>query len=429
MMTLDVFARRPAGGAEASEGVGVVAEAGTEGRNRSTRRERRGRRPHLKPFSLLVKPVSANCNLRCKYCFYRRVGRMYRGRRRMSSKVLDAMVKQLVGLGFSPAAFSWQGGEPTLAGLDFYRQAVACQARFGSPGQVISNSLQTNGLLIDEEWGEFFAQYRFLIGLSLDGPQELHDAYRKRGDGRGSFSDALRAVAVLRRHKVEFNLLSVLTPLTVGRARELYHFFVEGGLNYLQFIPCVERGPQGGAAPFTVDADGYGRFLCDLFDVWLADGRRASIRLFDAILERLVTGESPLCVLGRRCDHYLVVEHSGDVYPCDFFVVRRWHLGNLLKTPLAKLFGGEKHEQFASMKTQLAPRCRDCEWVEMCWGGCPKDRQFVGDPRRVPTYLCPAYQMLFAHAGGEFRRLAAELAGRVGGPPAKGVKETSPPAQ
>lgn len=370
-----------------------------------------------KPFSLLVKPVSANCNLRCGYCFYRRVGRMYPGRRRMSPRVLEAMVRQLVGLGFSPAAFSWQGGEPTLAGLDFYRRAVSLQARWGSPGQIIANSLQTNGLLIDEEWASFLAEYRFLVGLSIDGPRELHDAYRRSGRGGGSFAQAMRAAEVLRRHRVEFNILSVVTPLTVGKARELYRFFVGEGFYYLQFIPCVERAPEGGPAPFTVSPEDYGRFLCELFDTWLADGRRASVRLFDAVVERLVTGRSPFCILGPRCDHYLVVEHSGDVYPCDFFVVRRWRLGNLLREPLGRLFGGEKHTQFASMKAQLAPRCRDCEWVEMCWGGCLKDRQFVGDPRRVPTYLCPAYRRFFEHAGEELRRLAAEFVQRTGSNP------------
>ena len=228
---------------------------------------------------------------------------------------------------------------------------------------------------------------------------------------------------------MEFNILAVLTPLTTAKAGELYRFFVEEGLYYLQFIPCVERGPEGGAAPFTVDAEAYGRFLCDLFDAWQSDGRRASVRLFDAILERLVTGESPLCIVGRRCDHYLVVEHSGDVYPCDFFVVRRWHLGNLLKTPLERLFGGDKHRRFASIKAQLAPQCRECEWVDMCWGGCLKDRQFVGDPRRVPTYLCPAYKMFFAHAHDDLRRLAADLAGQGVGRPAKDVGSACSPAQ
>ncbi len=367
------------------------------------------RAAELKPFSLLVKPVSSNCNLRCEYCFYRRVGRMYRGRRRMDARVLEAMVGQLLRPGFSPAAFSWQGGEPTLAGLDFFRQVVATQSRLGSPGQVVANSLQTNGLLIDDEWGEFLAQYRFLVGLSLDGPKELHDPYRKRGSGRGSFDDAMRAVAVLRRHGVDFNILSVLTPLTVGKAEELYRFFVGEGLRFLQFIPCVERDPAGGAASFTVDAEAYGHFLCELFDVWLADGRRVSIRLFDAILERLVTGTSPLCILGERCDSYLVVEHSGDVYPCDFFVTRRWHLGNVLKDDLTDVFLSGKRSAFASMKAMLAPQCRECKWRELCLGGCLKDRQFVGDPKRVASYLCPAYKRFFSHAADQFRTMAAEL--------------------
>jgi uncharacterized protein len=329
----------------------------------------------------------------------------------MERDVLEAMVRQLVGLGFSPTAFCWQGGEPTLAGLEFYRQAVALQARFGSPGQVVANSLQTNGVLIDDAWAEFLAEYRFLVGLSLDGPRELHDAYRKRG-GEGSFAEVMRAAEVLRRHQVEFNILSVVTPLTSPRAGELYRFFVGEGFTYLQFIPCVERTPEGRPAPYTVGAEEYGRFLSDLFDAWLADGRRASVRLFDALLEQLITGESPLCVLGGRCDHYLVVEHSGDVYPCDFFVTRRWHLGNLLRTPLTHLYGSEKHTEFARMRGPLAPGCLSCEWSQVCSGGCLKDRQFVGDPKRVASYLCPAHKEFFRHAMDEFRTLAPLLAAR-----------------
>jgi uncharacterized protein len=365
-----------------------------------------------KPFSLLVKPVSANCNLRCEYCFYRRVGGMYPGRRRMGTNVLEAMVKQLLGLRFSPTAFSWQGGEPTLAGLEFYRQAVALQSRFGFSGQVVANSLQTNGVLIDDAWAEFLAEYRFLVGLSLDGPQDLHDAYRKRG-GEGTFVEVMRAAEVLRRHEVEFNILSLVTPMGAARGAELYRFFVGEGFTYLQFIPCVERTPDGRLAPYTVGAEEYGRFLSDLFDAWLADGRRASIRLFDALLERLITGESPLCVLGRRCDHYLVVEHSGDVYPCDFFVTRHWQLGNLLQTPLARLYGSEKHAEFAGLKGLLAPECQSCEWKAVCWGGCLKERQIVGDPRRVASYLCPGFRQFFGHAMGGLRRLAKELAPQV----------------
>ena len=203
------------------KGLQPLGDSGRFGEGAAVAANVEAERSGANPFSLLVKPVSANCNLRCDYCFYRRVGRMYRGRRRMPTRVLETMVRQLVGLGFSPAAFSWQGGEPTLAGLDFFRQVVAGQARFGSAGQVVSNSLQTNGLLIDDEWAEFLSEYRFLVGLSLDGPQELHDTYRKRGGGRGSFTEAVCAVDVLRRHQVEFNVLSVLTPLTTGKAGEL----------------------------------------------------------------------------------------------------------------------------------------------------------------------------------------------------------------
>jgi len=332
----------------------------------------------------------------------------------MSTRVLEAMVRQLLELGFSPAMFSWQGGEPTLAGLDFYRQVVSAQSRFGRPGQVVGNSFQTNGLLLDDEWGEFLARYRFFVGLSLDGPRGIHDAYRTGADGSGSFKETFRAISVLRRHGVEFNILSVLTPETTGKAKELYEFFAGEGLTYLQFIPSVERQPGGENPPFNVTPEGYGRFLCDLFDLWQADGHRVSIRHFDAILERLISGVSPLCIFGKRCDSYVVVESNGDVYPCDFFVYHRWRLGNLGKTHLAELSISEKRREFASMKSRLAERCGDCEWVEWCQGGCMKDRLFAGDPNRTPTYLCDAYRRFFAHAAEDFRRLAREIAEKQG---------------
>ena len=362
----------------------------------------------IKPFSLLFKPVSADCNLACPYCFYRRVEKIYPGRNLMSDEVLGAVIKQYLGLGLPQSIFSWQGGEPTLAGLDFYQKVVNLQMKYGRGGQVVGNALQTNAILIDDDWARFLAKYKFLVGVSLDGPKEIHDKFRRREGGQRTFDRVMAGISALRRQGVAFNILTLVTSANEKRAREVYLFLRENGFNFLQFIPCVEEDPSGsGLAPFSVTPEGYGDFLCELFDEWLKDGYPGvSIRLFDSLLEYYIFDRMPLCVLGPSCDGYVLIEASGDVYPCDFFVEKKWRLGNILEEDLLTIFGSPRHRGFSKMKTLLAVECEGCQWRRMCYGGCLKDRERCGESLKVPSPLCPAYQKFFQHTQDYFKSAA-----------------------
>ena len=361
-------------------------------------------------FQLLIKPVSADCNQECRYCFYRRVGALYPSEtpHRMSGETLEAMIRRYLGLRLPESVFCWQGGEPTLAGLDFYRQAVRLMQRHGRDGQPVGNALQTNGLLLDEDWCRFLAEYRFLVGLSLDGPKEIHDAYR--GINGSSYDQVLRAMAQLRSHQVEFNVLSVVTDLAARSAKLIYRHFREMGIAHMQFIPCIEVDSGRRPAEFSVSPEAYGDFLCELFDEWMAEETgRVSERLFDALLAREIHGRSGLCLLDGGCGNYFVVEYNGDAYPCDFFVAEEWRLGNVRKTSFEKLRERSRAREFRSARRDLPEACSACPWQTLCTGGCLKDRQRAGERMDVPTYFCKAYQRLFSHTADPIRRRAAEI--------------------
>lgn len=352
------------------------------------------------PRSLLIKPVSGDCNLQCAYCFYRdRPSDPYAGQlhRRMSDVVLEALVAQGMRLDRRAAAFAWQGGEPTLAGVGFYRRVVALEQQYGSAGQAVSNALQTNGLLIDAEWADLLAEYQFLVGISLDGPAACHDAYRRLADGQGSHARALAALRRLQERGVAVNVLSVVNDVTAGHAVEIYDYLLGLGVCYMQFIPCVEVEPATGAlAPFTVSAEEYGDFLCALFDRWYNGGQpEASVREFESVLARYLGQEPAECSRQERCGSYLVVEYNGDVYPCDFAVRPETRLGNLLETPLEALFASSAVRAFADAKAQLRPECAVCAWLPFCRQGCPRLVGVAGQPR---SHLCRAWQRFHAHS-------------------------------
>jgi len=356
--------------------------------------------------SVLVKPVSADCNLDCKYCFYSSKSVLYpeTRRHRMSDRVLRELTAQLMALSPERASFCWQGGEPTLAGLDFYRKAVKYQSLFGIPEQTVGNSLQTNGTLIDEEWARFLARYNFLVGVSLDGPQELHDHYRKDQAGKGSYNSVLKSVNCLRQYKVDFNILVLLNNRNIENPRELYHFLLKQDFRFLQFIPCIERDlEKGGPAEYSITPEQYGQFLCTVFDEWTREEiPQVYIRDFDDILIAYVTGESPSCIYSRECGRYLVVEYNGDVYPCDFYVDPRWLLGNLTEQPLEEMIVGEKLAEFRSRKAEMAHECRDCSWLRYCNGGCPKHWTVLGLDH---NYFCSSYRTFFKHSHQKFLEL------------------------
>ncbi len=347
----------------------------------------------LEPFQLLIKPVSGRCNQNCSYCFYRDVpDRIYGNGATptMSEDLLSTVLKSYLSLGFESNIFTWQGGEPTLAGLGFYEKVVDMQQSYGQSGQVVGNALQTNGSLIDESWAEFLSRNKFLVGLSIDGPEALHDAAR----GGGTWSQAMHAAELLREHNVALNTLTVVHRGNADHAHEVYSFLRMNGFTNLQFIPAVDRRKDGnGLLEHSVASEQYGDFLCTLFDMWKnrSDVGRVVVRLFEAVIENALDWRTgSLCSLSSSCGRYLVVEHNGDVFPCDFFVDRAQRLGNINEESWRVLL--ERRHSFEQMKTDYSTNCLSCEWLGLCHGGCPKDRI---DGKR--TQLCESYHQFFSH--------------------------------
>ncbi|MCK4628808.1 MAG: anaerobic sulfatase maturase [Sedimentisphaerales bacterium] len=366
----------------------------------------------MRPFSLLIKPSGPDCNIACKYCFYSGKTSLFgQGRHRMSGEVLEELIKSYLQLDFPVHALAWQGGEPTLMGLDFFRQAVELQKKYGKKGRVVSNSLQTNSVLLDDEWCKFLSEFKFLVGISLDGPRWMHDTYRLDCAGRGTFDKVIAAVEKCGEHDVQFNILVLLNDINVKHPDEVFDFFVGLDIRYLQFITCAERDRQSGElAPFSITAQEYGDFLCRIFDRWFEYGpRKLSIRLFDSIMSYYLQGRHTDCTFGERCDEYIVVEHNGDVFCCDFFVEEKWKLGNILETPIGELFNSDTKRIFAREKRRLSNKCFVCRHLPLCRGGCPKDRIVEGGDSKSPNYFCAGYKQFFDHALSELMKLSANI--------------------
>ena len=404
-------------------------------------------------FHVMAKPTGAICNLDCEYCFYLDKESLYRpgSRFRMPEDVLEAFVRQQ----FSDqrgesVVFSWQGGEPTLMGVEFFEKAVALQRRWGD-GRPVENTLQTNGVKLDDEWGAFFARERFLVGVSIDGPRELHDCYRLDKGGKPTFERVLRGIEVLRKHGVEFNTITVLHDRNVRHPLEIYRFLKEAGSGYMQFIPLVERvagpvsrqkgwthapPPRGGVTaeeevtPWSVRPEDFGAFLVEVFDEWVRkDVGKVFVQLFDVALGVWMGHPAGLCLFKETCGEAVALEHNGDVFSCDHFVYPEDKLGNLLDESLGSLVGGVKQREFGAAKRDSLPRyCRECEVRFVCNGECPKNR-FVRTPDGEPglNYLCSAYKRFFLHIDPAMRGMAW-LARRMR-PPAEIMELGIPPRQ
>lgn len=366
----------------------------------------------MKPFSLLVKPASADCNLACEYCFYLDKSRMYPGtsRHRMSDAVLEKMISSYMATEQPQYVFGWQGGEPTLCGVDFFRRATELQERYAPAGASIANGLQTNATLIDDEFAAYLARYNFLVGVSLDGPEKLHNRYRKNAAGAGSHSSVLEGIRRLERNRVEFNILTLVSAGNVGHAREVYRYLKDNGFYFHQYIPCVEFDAKGEPEPFSIGGDEWGEFLCAIFDEWASgDVRRVSVRLFDAILTYLVDGTRTMCRMERNCCQYFVVEHNGDVYPCDFFVQGDLKLGNVAKHSWQALRNLPRYKEFGKQKLLVNELCRECEYLELCAGDCLKHRLYAGRGAKTLSWLCAGWKRFFAHALGRLKEIAGDV--------------------
>jgi len=371
-------------------------------------------------FHLLAKPTGAVCNLDCTYCFYLSKEMLYPGSRfRMADDLLDTYLRQLIEAhaGVPEVMVAWQGGEPTMMGLDFFRRSVELARRYAQPGQRISFTIQTNGTLLTGEWAEFFREHGFLVGLSIDGPREIHDAYRLDKGGKGSFTRVLAGLDMLRRHGVEWNALTTVHAASAGHGREVYAFLRDDcGARFVQFIPIVER-QDNLVSERSVPPDGFGRFLIDVFEDWVRrDIGEVYVQMFDTALANWYREPAGLCVHAETCGLALALEHTGDVYSCDHYVEPAYRLGNIRQTHLLDLVASPRQQEFGQAKRDTLPQyCRDCDVRFACHGGCPKDR-FAVTPDGEPGlhYLCPSYKAFFGHIRPAMEAMCALLrAGRA----------------
>ena len=368
-------------------------------------------------FMTMLKPAGSTCNLDCSYCYYLDKAIQYGGHQAvMSRDLLEEYVRQYIESNDTDTVtFCWHGGEPTLLGVDYYRQALLFQQKYAA-GRRIENTLQTNGTLIDDRWCDFFAENHFLVGVSMDGPKDVHDTFRHDKGGRPTFDRVMAAIRLMRRHGVEFNTLSVVNKRCEGRGAEIYRFFREiVHSRYMQFLPAVEHvvrrpgrarpvivSPEtAGAelAPWSVSAAGYGKFLCDIFDVWVReDVGNVYVQMFDATLAQWCGLPPGVCSMGETCGDALVVEHNGDVYSCDHFVYPEYLLGNIRQTPLREIYDSQQRIRFGLAKRNALPaECLDCRFYFACHGECPKHRFETGADGSRKNSLCAGLKAYFAH--------------------------------
>ncbi|MFH1371811.1 MAG: anaerobic sulfatase maturase [Planctomycetota bacterium] len=385
-----------------------------------------------KGFNIIAKPTGPACNLDCRYCFYTEKESLFPKNHtyRMNDEVLETFIRKYIESQPLPEVpFVWQGGEPALMGLDFYREAIRLQKKYAG-GRQISNSLQTNGTLLDENWCEFMAGNNFLVGLSIDGPEDIHNYYRVDHSGGPTFEAVIRGLELLKKHGVEFNVLACVTRQNVTRPLDTYRFFKEQGVRFIQFIPIVERQPDRAAeglglrlaAPaaaeqedtseqvteWSVEPAAYGDFLIKIFNEWVrTDVGRVFVMNFEWALASWVNGITPACTFSESCGRCLVMEHNGDVYSCDHYVYPEHCLGNIMNDELGEMVESEKQIQFGrSKETAISTRCRKCDVLFACHGDCPKHRFMkLREGQPGVSYLCESYKRFFKHIAPYMKKI------------------------
>ena len=371
--------------------------------------------PFAHPMYIMVKPVGSACNLRCDYCYYLEKQHLYanEGRQMLSDELLERFIREYIESQTTPEVlFTWHGGEPLVRPLAFYEKVVRLQQRYAR-GRRIANSLQTNGTLINDDWARFFHDQGWLIGVSLDGPEAYHDAFRRTRGGGPSFRNVIRGIDILNRHAVEWNALAVANRLNGDHPLSFYRFFKNIRCRYLQVTPVVERlahhddGRQlaslvdeGQLAPFSIRPKQWGNFLCTIFDEWVRhDVSMFFFNIFDATLANWVGVAPGLCTMAKHCGHAGVMEHNGDVYSCDHFVFPEYKLGNIHEQSLVEMMYSERQRRFGRAKADSLPtQCRECQWLNACHGECPRNR-FIRTANGEPglNYLCEGYRQYFSH--------------------------------
>ena len=383
-------------------------------------------------FNLMIKPAGSLCNLDCHYCYYLDKAEIYHGRQpRMSEDMLETLTRQYIESNDVPeVTFNWHGGEPLVMGLDFYRKAVELQHKYAG-GKLIHNTIQTNGTLITPEWADFFRENDFLVGISIDGPADIHDRFRKDKGGLPTFDKVMRGVTLLRQRGVQFNTMTTVNKASEGRGAEVYRFLKSIGSRYMQFMPVVEHvmypvdsqgrvlkkarpyivspeTPGAYLARWSVSSQGFGKFMCDIFDEWWkGDVGRYFVNLFDATLAGYCGAQPGSCAYAATCGGNLVVEHNGDVYPCDHFVYPEYFSGNIESEHLRKIASSDVQRRFGLNKRNALPsKCIACKYVNLCHGECPKHRFSRTDTGDTGlSALCSGYYMFFEHTAPQMLQM------------------------
>lgn len=385
--------------------------------------------PFAKPLYVMLKPAGAHCNLACKYCYYLEKNNLYDKSHRhiMSDEMLEQFTREYIEAQTMPQVlFTWHGGEPLMRSIDFYKKALTLQKKYAR-GRRIDNVIQTNGTMLTDEWCEFFAQNNWLVGISIDGPQEYHDHYRLTTTGNPSWQKVMHGIELLKKHHVEWNAMAVVNAYNANHPLEFYHFFKDNGCQYLQFTPIVERltKHQDGRtlasladnheiplADFSVTPEQWGNFLCAIFDEWVRnDVGKMFVEIFDCTLANWMGVLPGICAYSKNCGHAGVMEHNGDVYSCDHFVFPEYKLGNIRDHTLIEMLYGDKQHAFSRLKhTSLPRQCKECDMEFACHGECPKNR-FEKDKYGEPglNYLCKGYYQYYSHVAPYMDFMKREL--------------------
>lgn len=382
--------------------------------------------PFATPFYMMAKPVGSTCNLACEYCYYLEKKKYFPGNERhtMSDETLELFIRQYIESSTSQSVlFTWHGGEALLRPIEFYNKVISLQKRYAG-GRIIDNSIQTNGILLNDAWCRFFKENNWLVGISIDGPQTFHDEYRRDHSGRPSFMKVLKSIRLLQNYGIEWNAMAVVNDYNADYPIEFYNFFRDNGCQYVQFTPIVERigynglasvSEKGDIAPFSVSPEQWGSFLCAVFDEWVKkDVGTIFVQIFDSTLANWMGMLPGVCVYAATCGHAGVVEYNGDVYSCDHFVFPEYRLGNIHKSTLHEMMSGSRQITFGNDKRTMLPRqCKECKFLFACNGECPKNRISV-DKYGLPglNYLCKGYFRFFEHVAPYMEYMKTELINR-----------------
>lgn len=394
--------------------------------------------------SILIKPSSANCNMDCEYCFYKCLSRNREefSKGFMSEDTLELLIAHVLDYAEDYACFAFQGGEPTLAGIEFFQKVVELQERYNTKHLTIENTIQTNGIFLDDQWAQFLYEQDFLVGISLDGPRKLHDSYRRDEVGKPTFERVMHTIKLLEQYHVKYNILSVITGESVTKAPYLYHFYKRNGFRYVQLIPCIDeraRGKESNAerardkmsvsqgdgwsekakcqsARFTLKAEQYGRFLCEMFDLWYEDfcreeamnGVSMDIRMFSNLAQMAAGFPAEECGMNGHCSCYFVVEGDGSVYPCDFYCMDSWRLGTV-EDSFETLAKSDRVEKFVQASLPIHEKCCKCPYFSLCRGGCRRWRENADNTMPGLNLLCPAYECFFSYAGPRIQKLGQRI--------------------